>query len=362
MYKADRLTGIDLCRGLAAFAVVLVHSGDKTWGVPISERAIQFTSLFNFAVPFFLAASFYFATTKSPLNISLDFWQKKFKRLAMPYLLWSAFYVILKSIIFLATNNNEKFFQLLADPIAIIFFGGASYHLYFIPLLFTGSLWLCSTNYLTRLQNSILFNSLFFVFSIIIYQLLLNSNNNFRLGLYIAFPSLLELMQTDSLSYSIWRIFLVNISFLLKCLPYFLMAKIINELFTKNNYKWLYKNSTTLLLFLIFLLVNIWVKKIIPSAASEIVIAYSLLLFGISISKHLKDDRLIKNLGICSFGIYLIHPFIKSVVEIILIKVLPQVTQSVSIISILVYSISSFIFSWIFISFMIKNKSFSQYI
>ena len=53
MLKENRLAGIDLCRGLAAFAVILVHSGDETWGIPISNRAIQFRHLFYFAVPFF---------------------------------------------------------------------------------------------------------------------------------------------------------------------------------------------------------------------------------------------------------------------------------------------------------------------
>jgi peptidoglycan/LPS O-acetylase OafA/YrhL len=30
MEKKQRLSGIDLCRGLAAYAVILVHSGDET--------------------------------------------------------------------------------------------------------------------------------------------------------------------------------------------------------------------------------------------------------------------------------------------------------------------------------------------
>ncbi|WP_319421880.1 hypothetical protein [Pleurocapsa sp. FMAR1] len=77
MNKASRFVGIDLCRGLAAFAVILLHSGDETWGIPITEQARQFRYLFYFAVPFFLAASFYFSTKKLPLNLSISFWQKK---------------------------------------------------------------------------------------------------------------------------------------------------------------------------------------------------------------------------------------------------------------------------------------------
>ncbi|MEM7759311.1 MAG: acyltransferase family protein, partial [Cyanobacteria bacterium P01_A01_bin.40] len=92
MSKVTRLVGIDLCRALAAFAVILVHSGDETWGLPISEGAIHFRHLFYYAVPFFLAAFFYFSTNKSPLAIDNSFWQKKLQRIVAPYLLWSIFY------------------------------------------------------------------------------------------------------------------------------------------------------------------------------------------------------------------------------------------------------------------------------
>ncbi|MEO1802808.1 MAG: acyltransferase family protein, partial [Cyanobacteria bacterium J06629_2] len=89
MSKSSKLAGIELCRGLAALAVIIVHSGDDTWGIPIAKSAIQFRLLFYFAVPFFIASYFYFATRKLPLRISLDFWQKKFRRIVVPYLLWS---------------------------------------------------------------------------------------------------------------------------------------------------------------------------------------------------------------------------------------------------------------------------------
>lgn len=361
MNKLTRFAGIDLCRGLAAFAVILVHSGDETWGIPIDERAIQFRYLFYFAVPFFLAASFYFATKKSPLNISVSFWQKKFKRIIVPYLLWSVFYIISKSVIFVTSNNTSQIPHLLADPVAIVFFGGACYHLYFMPLLVSGTLLLSFANYFTKKQHSIRLLSLFSVLSIIIYQLLLISNNSFDLGSYTAFPSLLARMQSESLGYSIQRIILVNIAWILRCLPYFFIAMLINQLFIKNNCTWLYQKQTTFLLLFIFLLVNSFGKNFLPDALIEIVIAYSLLLLGISISNDIKNNALITNLGLCSFGIYLIHPFIKSGVEIALIKILPQLTQSVSIISMLAYSIFSFLVSWIFISFLLKNKLFSQY-
>ena len=111
-----------------------------------------------------------------------------------------------------------------------------------------------------------------------------------------------------------------------------------------------------------FILVDIAGSKYLPGALSEILIAYSLLVFGIATSQYIAQENVINNLGLCSFGIYLIHPFIKSAVEIVLIKLLPQVTLKVSILSILIYSIFSFLISWVLISLMQKNKLISQYI
>ncbi|MEN9869038.1 MAG: hypothetical protein RLZZ171_21, partial [Cyanobacteriota bacterium] len=81
-----------------------------------------------------------------------------------------------------------------------------------------------------------------------------------------------------------------------------------------------------------------------------------------AVSQYISNSNLITNLGLCSFGIYLIHPLVKSVVEILLAKSLPQVSQSVSIISMLIYAISSFVLSWLAIALMQKNKLIAQYI
>ena len=362
MHQPTRLTGIDLCRGLAAFAVILVHSGDETWGIPISDRAIQFRHLFYFAVPFFLAASFYFATIKFPLKISFAFWQKKFRRIVLPYFLWSLFYIVSKFFVFLITNNTSQLTQLLADPVAIIFFGGASYHLYFIPLLVAGTSWLCLVNYISNLKKTIFWLSIGTLISVLIYQVLLISNNSFDLGSYTAFPQLLAQFNSGSVSYTIARIILVNIAWIIRCLPYFLLALLFNQLFRRNNISWLYQKSIIILLLFVFLFINIFAKNLLPMAFKEIAIAYLLLLLSIGVSKYLKKNAIITSLGLCSFGIYLIHPFVKSIVEIVFFNFLPQVNQSVSIGSILIYSISSFLVSWLIIIVLLKNKFFAQYI
>lgn len=362
MNKQNRFVGIDLCRGIAAFAVILVHSGDETWGLPIGDRAIQFRHLFYFAVPFFLAASFYFGTKKSFLKIDRKFWQKKIQRIVVPYLLWSIFYVVSKTAIFALSGNRDSLQELIADPIAIAFLGAASYHLYFIPLLLAGTLLLYLTNFL-RAQKKSLFLLIFLsIISLSVYQLLIFSSNDFNLDSYTAFPSLLSLVSPNNLLYQPWRIILVNLAWITRCLPYFFIALLIEQILKQNGSQWLYKKETAVGIFLLFLLVDFTGTRYLPASLSEIAIAYCFLLFGIAISPYIYARNLIANLGLCSFGIYLIHPFIKSAVEIFLIIALPQVTQSVSIFSMLVYAFLSFFISWFIIFLIQKNKLAGQYV
>ena len=361
MNETHRASGIDLCRGLAAFAVILVHSGDETWGVPISDRAIQFRHLFYFAVPFFLAASFYFSTKKTPLKIDRAFWQKKLQRIVLPYLLWSLLYIVAKLAIALLTKETEQMQQLLADPVAIIFMGAASYHLYFMPLLIAGMMLLYLANYLNQIKYPIFLLSFLATVSILLYQLLMVSQNDFNLGDYDAFVQLFPATDWDNIFAQVWRCILVNLAWLIRCLPYFAIALLLQAILRKDT-QWLYRPANVTAIFGFFLLVDILGAKYLPNALSELLIAYSLLLFGIAVSQYISNSNLITNLGLCSFGIYLVHPLVKSIVEILLAKTLPQVTQSVSITSMLIYSISSFLFSWVAISLMQRNKLISQYI
>lgn len=361
MSETHRAAGIDLCRGLAAFAVILVHSGDETWGVPISDRAIQFRYLFYFAVPFFLAASFFFSTKRTPLKIDRVFWQKKFQRIVLPYLCWSLLYVVTKLAIAFVTQETAQMRQLVADPVAVIFMGAASYHLYFLPLLLVGMTLLYLANYLSQVKYSIFLLSFLATVSISLYQLLMISKNDFNLDSYDAFVQLFPAANWDNILAQVWRCILVNLAWLIRCLPYFAIALLLQAILRKDT-QWLDRPANVTAIFGFFLLVDILGAKYLPNAVSELLIAYSLLLFGIAVSKHISNSSLITNLGLCSFGIYLIHPLVKSIVEILLTKTIPQVTQSVSITSMLIYSSSSFLLSWLAISLIQKNKLIAKYI
>ncbi|NJO99154.1 MAG: hypothetical protein HC764_26800 [Pleurocapsa sp. CRU_1_2] len=102
-----------------------------------------------------MAASFYFNTKRTPLKIDRAFWQKKIQRIVVPYLLWSLLYVVTKLAIAFLAKETAQIPQILADPVAIVFLGGASYHLYFIPLLIAGTTLLYLANYLNQVKYSI---------------------------------------------------------------------------------------------------------------------------------------------------------------------------------------------------------------
>ena len=100
MKNKQKLLGIELCRGLSTYAVILVHSGDESWGLYTDPSAIAFRLHFYFAVPFFLATAFYFMTAKPDIAYSSKFWRSRIERILIPYTIWSAIFLISRAIIF----------------------------------------------------------------------------------------------------------------------------------------------------------------------------------------------------------------------------------------------------------------------
>jgi peptidoglycan/LPS O-acetylase OafA/YrhL len=362
MFNKQRLLGIDLCRGLAAFAVIVDHSGDETWGVTVSYWALQFKLFFYFAVPFFLATSFFFTTRKLGENISLQFLLAKFQRIFIPYAVWSVFYIVLGIIIFPLIHQSHRINELFQDPFAIIFFGGASYHLYFLPLLFSGTLLVFLLDNLVKHRSRIKIMAFLSIVGIIVNYLIAWSGNSFNLSSHIAFTSLLSLMKPNTIEYLVARFLFVQVAWILICLPYFCLAVVLNHLLLKVKLS-VFKSKSAILLFSsIFIVVNPFGKVFIASEVSNIIIAFSLLLVGICLSSQIKENSIIKNLGDCSFGIYLIHPIIKKTIGIILTFAVPQVTSQVTVMSMLCFSIPSFFISWLVVSLLMKNKHFAKYV
>lgn len=355
-----RLLGIDLCRGIAAYAVILVHSGDATWGLPISSAAENFRLLFYFAVPFFIATSFYLMVNRPKIEISGRFWRSRIERIVIPYIAWTIIYLSLKLVLFPLSDRGEQIAVIFQDPWGIVFLGGASYHLYFLPLIFTGSFLVVVANYLNKKHISLPYLLFLLGLSLIGYQIAIWSDNNFQLGANVAFVSILQLINPDFPGYNLVRLILVAIAWLLRCLPY-LLASIIYANLIKNQ-RLRFPGRTAILFWLAtFIIVNTS-GTMLPLAFREIAISFSLLSLAISLSNYLNNSQFIINLGKCSFGIYLLHPLIKSGVEVFLHKFIPTIVQSISITSMIVYSGLTFVMSWYVVSLGIKNKAIAKYL
>jgi fucose 4-O-acetylase-like acetyltransferase len=137
MEEKPRQWGIDLARMISTYGIVLIHSGDYA---PYDRLALQIKDLFGFSLPFFLAASFYLLANpqkKSKLSNSIS---SRCNRLLIPYFAWSFVYIAARVIKDLVTHKVVDLGTLFRDPFAILFFGAAAVHLYFLPLLFTGNL------------------------------------------------------------------------------------------------------------------------------------------------------------------------------------------------------------------------------
>jgi peptidoglycan/LPS O-acetylase OafA/YrhL len=363
MENTKRFLGIELFRGLSTYAVILAHSGDENWGIPILSNAIEFRLHFYFAVPFFLAAAFFFMTAKPEIAYSQRFWKSRLERIVIPYIIWSFIFWISRVIIFTLSKKFDRLQQLLQDPLSVSFFGGASYHLYFLPLLMAGTFLMLSIKLFTNPKISALSLALFTVISIIFYHLLEVTGNSFQLGNNISFQGLYSNWHINSEQNPLLRLFLVEFSWMIRCLPYFFVALILHKSLPEINF--LYNRLFSLGLAVLCLLCNTLGLMFLPGSLQEVIMAYLLLLFGISLSHHFRSiltTNLAASVGLCSFGIYLIHPFIMNISKYFISKLLPGITSSISIPSMLVLSISCFLISWTLVAYLIKQKFISKYL
>ncbi|MEO1132754.1 MAG: acyltransferase [Cyanobacteria bacterium J06639_1] len=361
--RLQRLLGIDLWRGIAAYAVILVHSGDRTWGVPVDDAATTFRLAFYFAVPFFLAAAFFFMVKKPEVGRSGQFWRSRVERLAIPYLMWSVFYVVLRSARAYLGAGVKAVKSYLDDPLALLFFGGASYHLYFLPLLFVGTLSILAVCWLDRRRSPLTFAGLSLVF-LILSQLTFSSGNGFQLGAYVAFESLFSrgFGATTAQPFPI-RLVLVCVAWLLRCLPYAFMAKALDRLLVEKGLAWVSRPRMALAGFFTFGVANALGSDLLPREVRALCMAFGLLVFSLSISRYLnRFSDLIVSVGRCSFGIYLAHPIVMNLVKPAISKLGLGLSDRVSIASMLWISLSSFVLSWLAVLMVAKVKPISKYV
>ncbi len=353
MKQKKRNLGIDLFRGIAMYAVVILHSDEGISATPQAWDLI--TNFAGFAVPFFLATAFYLAINKLYLIGSDYKFKNRLPRLVIPYLCWSVLYLVYKVAKYSITNEFDQIIKVFQDRLSIIFLGGAAFHLYFLPLLITGTLLIKVSEFLIKRQVRLNILIVLGIISFVFYQLILISGNSFALDTSTAFSALIPKENQSPLI----RLILVAIAWIVRCLPYIFTATLISH--PKLREKWNKpKTSYTLISGLLFVSINLFGGLYLPQSIYEVVRGFSTLLFAIYLSNNLKDNSTIANLAQCSFGIYLIHLIFVETFWIIASRLYPEVRSQVSTLTLLTVSIVGFGISWIATSILLRIKLISS--
>jgi hypothetical protein len=356
--KKSRLTGLDLARGMGAFAVAILHSGDETNSLAVDYWAVELRQFCAFVVPFFLIASFYLVINRFSLTGRSYSIQSRAQRLLIPYAFWTIVYLLVRSLKFLLLKEPDGF-EKINDITSIIFFGAASVPLYFIPLLFIGSFLLIFSEYLIRRNTAFYQLFLLFLTSTIAYQFLVDSNNFFHLGPNVAFQGILSRISPDLNQNQFFRVLLVFVEWLMQCAPYVFAAMVLNHLLLKNH-----SGRTQQQLMwgslIVFLSLSFWGREHLPQVFYEVLRASSLLLFSIQISTQLPALPLIQSLGFCSFGIYLMQYLVIQVLRVPLGKFYPELVDYVSVPSQLLFASLAFGMSWIATAYFTRSKQLAK--
>jgi hypothetical protein len=269
--------GIDLLKGIAAYSVVWIHS--SYGGLSTDDNWVIRTGLFfnGFAVPFFLATSFYLITQKVFFSENPYHFRSRFKFLVIPYITWTFIYSIFRLGKYYITGNTEKFNDFLVDPVSIILLGGAGVQLYYIPLLISGIItmfFMAKIIPKSKLRISLII--LLLSASTLIYQLIIFSGNDFRIGANVAFQSLLNSIAPNLTTNQLIRIILVSLSWILRCVPYIFTAILLNHPLVKK--KFCRFNIISTLIFLVtaitFNTIQYSSGPIFPKFIDELIVAY----------------------------------------------------------------------------------------
>lgn len=334
----SRLRGVDWVRGIAVFAVVILHTDEGLSQVPPLWQAL--TILARFAVPFFLAASFYFSASTLYCIPDQFPWQRRLARLLVPYFVWSTFYLAYRTFKYGLTRQPERIWASLRDPLSLIFLGGSTLHLYFLPLLLVGTC-LMGTVGLFVIRQHLPQRYLLglTILGSLAYEGLLRSGNGFEPVSGTAFRSLSSLLPVVDTPAA--RLGFVAFVWGIQCLPYLLLAVSLARIPMQT---WWHSNIRRPVVIVGSL--TLLFGWLLPPSLYELLSGYSAMLMALTLSPVISPNRTVERLGDCAFGIYLIHLLFVETFQTIVKRMYPAFNEMASTQALLLAATAIFLLSW----------------
>lgn len=133
MSRGKRFDDLYVLRLIATVAVIAIHTTSQD--MTLSFLGYYGNQLARFSVPMFLILSgfllFQSDLTDGLLPLS-QFYRKRFRRILLPYILWTIFYSLILHYYFNGTQNAH---MILPDMIRHFFLGNGFTHLYFVVII-----------------------------------------------------------------------------------------------------------------------------------------------------------------------------------------------------------------------------------
>lgn len=133
MTRGRSFNDLYVLRLIATIAVVAIHTTSQD--MTLSFIGYYGNQLARFSVPMFLILSG-FLLFQSDINDGflprVDFYRKRFRRILLPYILWTIFYSLVLHYYFNGLQNSH---MILPDIVRHLFLGNGFTHLYFVVII-----------------------------------------------------------------------------------------------------------------------------------------------------------------------------------------------------------------------------------
>lgn len=343
--RGGRSWGIDLGRAVAAAAVVVIHAcaaGDAV----VSSGAATLREVVSFAVPFFLAASAFFAVRSiSPSRSAGSITRARLGRLLLPYIAWSAIYVGLKALSGAIADDPDRVRDLFRDPGRLVFLGGASVQLYFLPMLAVGMLLLPVVDALARRLRYRADAIGLAALSLVPYWYLGWNGNAYDIGTATAFRDLVDPDRTKAV-HAVVRLLLVAVAWAARLLPYLTMAVVLRAYrVDRDRPRWLLAVAAVL-----FVAVEVLNRPFQPYILRELAVSFTLVVLCFAVRAPRPGGlvaRAVDSVAKHSFGIFLAHTAVLQVVQDVADKADAGFLDTITPAKVALTAVPTFLLAWL---------------